>query len=452
MRWLFLFLGVAAAAGIARADDDTTPPPTPLGYGQPDPVSAAVAPITVVQGEGVKVGESTTVFPVLGIETGFVSNVFYDDVSPIGAGLLRVLGEVGFGTLSPARLDVNEPQEAPDGIGPDPTATPPRGEFQGRADVYAAWDQYLSGNSKVLDQGGLSGGVVLHGIANAGHPLTFDVLNHFERVIRATNFESNHDTNQDLNHLMVRLGYTPTGRTVGGYLYYAHLLDLFEQDNQQFADRFDHTFGAHVQWQTFPLTRLFADVSIGVFGGVGSSSTKVSSNPFNAIVGIQTLLSLNLTLQGEIGFTEGNYASGPDYATAVGNVQLGYRYSPLGRVQLWYAYQHQDSINANFFRDHVLGGLLDHEFQPFALFVMPELRFREYNGLLPQIMPSSPVRDDTIFALAVGARYNFRNWLAATLQYRLVSDQTNFTYTFMGLLDNPSYTRHEIMLGLRGAL
>jgi hypothetical protein len=37
----------------------------------------AVAPISYVEGAGWKVGESTTLHPVVGMETGYVSNVFY---------------------------------------------------------------------------------------------------------------------------------------------------------------------------------------------------------------------------------------------------------------------------------------------------------------------------------------------------------------------------------------
>jgi hypothetical protein len=49
-------------------------------------------------------------------------------------------------------------------------------------------------------------------------------------------------------------------------------------------------------------------------------------------------------------------------------------------------------------------------------------------------------------------RYNFRGWLAATLDYNLQSDQTDFRYT-VGRFPNldPSYVRHELMLGVRAA-
>jgi opacity protein-like surface antigen len=446
---LSLFLAVLASVQTAAADDDTTATPAPTATGnmagQVDPAWMAVNPVAIVQGTGLKVGESSTIYPVVGIETGFVSNVFYQDSDPTAAGLLRVLGEAGFGSLSPARLNIN----ALDPVTTE-AATPPT--FQGRADAYASWDQYLSGNDKVTAQGGFAGGLVMRGIVNGGHPVTLDVFDQFQRVIRPTNFETSDNTNRDINSLLVRLQYAPTGRRLSGYLYYAHHLELFEEDQQQFADRLDHTFGVRLQYQVFPLTRVYADLSEGVFGGIGSSSTKVSSYPFTALAGVETDLSLNVTLNARIGYTQGFYSSGPDYATVIGGVQLGYRYSPLGRLLLMYSYDHQDSINANFYRDHVIQGILEQQVEPFSVFIRPEVHFRQYEGLLPQIMPSSPVRDDTIFDLWAGARYNFRSWIAATLEYHITSDQTDFRYSFNGLMDDPSYLRHEVMLGLRAAL
>lgn len=450
MRRLSTLLLVLASVRIAAADNDTTtaPAPEPTGNmaGQPDPAWMAVSPVSIVQGNGYRVGEGTTVYPVLGLETGFVSNVFYDDQAPIGAGLLRVLGEVGIGSLTPDRMSENAPEPV---LGTPP---PTGGMFQGRADLYASWDQYLSGNEKVTDQGGLAGGLVLRGLVNGGHPVTFDIFDHFQRAIRPTNFESSDNTNRDINSIMLRLGYHPSGRSLSGYLYYAHHLELFEEDAQQFADRLDHKLGVRVQYQWLPLTRVYVDVSQGLFGGIGSSSTKVSSYPLAAMAGIQTDLSLNLTLNARVGYTRGFYASGPDYSTVLGGVQVGYRYSPLGRALFMYAYDHEDSINANFYRDHLLQLIIEQQLAPFSVFIRPELHLRRYEGLIAQVMPSSDVRDDVIVDLWAGARYNFRDWVAATLEYHLTSDQTDFTYTFNGLMDDPSYLRHEVLLGVRAAL
>jgi hypothetical protein len=204
-------------------------------------------------------------------------------------------------------------------------------------------------------------------------------------------------------------------------------------------------------WQWLPVTRIFADARIGVFGGLGGSE-KRDSYPLTVEAGIQTLLTLNTTLILHAGYTNGFYAEGPSYSAPAVGAQIGYRYSPLGRVTLMYDYQHVDSINANFYRDHVIRGTLEQGFVPFILTVRPEFHVRQYNGVtVPGA--ASPVRNDVILALTAGAHYNFRNWIAATLDYNFSLVATDFTYMpEPGVTDDPSFVRHELLVGVRAAL
>ena len=296
-------------------------------------------------------------------------------------------------------------------------------------------------------QGGLGGGLLLRGIVNPDQALQFSFQEFFSRVIRAANFESNHDTNRDLNRLDLRLNYLPRGRALGGYLYYTNIIDVFETSSIE--NRMHNLFGVHASWQWLPLTWIYADVSQGIFTGIGQS-TKVSSLPLTAVAGVQTALTLNTTLSGSIGYTNGFYASGPSYSSIVGNAMFGYRYSPLGRVVALYSYGHQDSINANFFRDHLLQVTFEQYVVPFVVFARPEIRLREYTGTVV-MGTTGNVRNDFIFGATAGMRYSFRDWLAATLDYQLQVVQTDFKYQNGGMLTDPSYTRHELMLGVRAA-
>ena len=91
--------GLVAIPAAAIAGDDGTAPLNPL-----DPVQV-ISPVSVVQGDGVKIGEGTSIYPQIGLETGFVSNVFYTHDNPVGSGLLRVIAEVGAGSLSVHAFD-----------------------------------------------------------------------------------------------------------------------------------------------------------------------------------------------------------------------------------------------------------------------------------------------------------------------------------------------------------
>jgi opacity protein-like surface antigen len=444
---IFVGLGVSLLGSVAPAFADDGLPPAPPSMDPED----AINPLSIVTGAGVKVGEGTIFQPQIGIETGVVSNVFYQQSSPVTAGLLRILAEVGTGSLPSQRLDIHATGSDQDPNTPQTLTTANPGDFQYAANLYASWDQYLSTDNNVNAQGGLGGGLLLRGLVNPQRPLQFAFQEFFNRTIRATNFESRSDTNRDVNDLSLRLNYVPNGRALGGYLYYENTIDVFEASSQQFANRLHNTLGLRVNWQWLPLTRVFADVSEGYFTGIGDSK-KINSFPFTAMGGIQTALTVNTTINAHAGFTDGFYTSGPNYSGLTAGALFGYRYSPLGRVTALYNYVHEDSINANFYRDHQFQVSVEQYYVPFILYAQPELRLRQYVGtIVPGTTGNN--RDDVIGSVTVGMRYIFRDWLAGTLDYELSSVQTDFRYAAVvgGMAVDPSYVRHELLVGVRAA-
>lgn len=442
---------VLAAGSPVRADPLGNPlPPFPAWM---DPADA-VSPIALVQGGGIKVGEGTVLQPQVGLQTGVVSNVFYQNTNVVTAGLLRLLVEIGTGSLPAQRLNPAAGDQGTLDAGAAPVVPSIQvesGDFQYSANAYVSWDQYLSTNDNVNAQGGLGGGLVLRGLVNPQRPLQFAVQEVYSRLIRPVNFESQADANRDINNVSLRVNYIPTGRSLSGYLYYQNTIDVFESSSQQFANRLLNQLGLHLDWQWLPLTEVFADVSGGYNTGIGSSE-KVNSTPLTAIAGIGTSLTLNTTISAHIGYTNGFYSTGPSYSSVDGGALFGYRYSPLGRITAQYSYSQSDSINANFYSEHLVAVTLEQYFAPFILFARPELRLRSYQGTIVMDVNGSTTRDDTIVAVTAGMRYNFRGWLAATLDYNLQDDQTDFRYT-VGRFANldPSYVRHELMLGVRAA-
>ncbi len=405
-----------------------------------DPASAT-APISAVEGPGVKIGEGTTIYPVFGLSTGVVNNVFYQDENVETSGVLRMLAQVGVGSLNQARLQ----RTTEDG------SSSSGGSFQYRAEARASYDFMLSGDSTVRDTGGLGLGIGIRGLTNPDGRLSFGFDEQFMRLIRAANFETDANTNRDINNLGLKLIYHPQDRTVSGYIYYNNTIDIFERDTQSFADRFQHRFGIHPQWRWLPQTTIYADVSMGAFTGLGADSTKVSSFPLVALAGISTLLSLKTTLNFQAGYENGFYSAGPSYSAPLLGASVGYRYSPLGRVVLTYDWTHQDSINANFYRDHVIRLWWQQLFVPFVVMVQPEVHLRQYNGIDPMV-GGPPTRDDFILSVIGGIHYNFRNWLAATLDYHFTTVQSDYRYMTDGIIEDPSFTRHELLFGFRLAM
>ena len=328
-----------------------------------------VAPVGIVEGDGIKIGEGTVLHPAVGADTGYVSNVFYDDASTAGAGIFRVIGQVGTASLSPCPA---RRRSAGGAYNP--------GSFQHSEDLRLSYDFYLSGNDYVSEQNGLGIDATVRGIVLPGHTWSFLYLDTFERAIRATNFESADRINRDINRLYLGLHVVAVRPLDPRLLHYENTLDIFENSAHQFADRLQNPAGITASWRLRPVTVLFADASMGFYTGIGDAiagaNKKVDSFPLTISAGIQTLLSLKTTLVGRIGYTNGFYSSGPSYGTVMGGVQLGYRYSPAGSCHAALRVPARGLDQRELLPRSPVRFRIDQGFVPFAVSVEPELRLR----------------------------------------------------------------------------
>ncbi|MGE0868671.1 MAG: hypothetical protein AB7P03_08920 [Kofleriaceae bacterium] len=408
--------------------------------------SAQQPPVAdIVEGGGLKISEGTVLHPVLGIETGIVHNVFYEDSSPILSGMMRVIGEIAVGSLPPERLQAPTEQDS---------STRHYGSLAFRLDVHAQYEEYLSSNDDVQAQRNFAYAALAQGLVYPRQTWQFAFSDELRRETRPVNFESPQDVDRDINRLALQLRYRPVGRRISGSLGYQNVIDYFEDETQQFANRMQHTVALNFGWQWFPLTRIFADASLGFFRPLGDDSTRIPSMPLRVVAGIASALTVKTQVLGTIGFGKGFYETGPDFTNVVGGLQFGYRYSPQARLAAAYEYDFHDSINANFYRDHALKLRMEQQIDRFAFTAAAELRFRLYRGVIPEVMGMGMATDrtDLIFSVPLGATYNFRNWIAATLDYRLTIDETDFRYSVGGsVFDDPSYTRQSLMAGVRAA-
>jgi hypothetical protein len=404
----------------------------------------ATAPIDMVEGRGVKIGEGTTLHPAFGAQTGVVSNVFYEETDTNAAGMLRLIAQVGAGSLSGLRLVPAEVTPGSEGE--------QKGSFEYRAELRVAYDFLLSSNDAVWEAGGLGIGATFRGMTNPTGTWSFGFNENFTRLIRAANFETDANTNRDINTLSLNLLYHPQGRSLAFNLYYNNTIDIFERSDQDFANRWMHRFGVRPMWRWLPETVVYADLSWGVTAGLGSGAMKNTSYPLQAIAGIATLFTPKTTLNVHAGYVNGFYSAGPSYSSVTVGAQVGYRYTPLGRATLAYHLLYNDSVNANYYRDHVIQLNVEQLFPPFVFVAQPEVHFRKYDGTIVMGSGGETVRNDFIFALITGLHYNFRNSLAATLDYSFSTVQTDFEYMVDGIVDDPGFARHQLLAGVRWAL
>jgi hypothetical protein len=391
----------------------------------------------VVEGPGIKAGEGLLIHPSVGVETGFLSNVFFTDKDAEPSGILRLIAEMHMASLNEQRL-------ATDG---DESGEVEKGQFSFRAGLRVAYEEYLSSNDAVQAQRDVGIEADVRGIVFPQGTWVFAFSDEYARLNRPTNFESNTNIERDVNHLGLFLRFQPGGRALQGTLRYQNTIDYFERDTQHFANRMQHTFGLRAAWRWLPVTEFYADASLGIYNGLGEESEKVTSYPLRVVAGTQTAITVNTTISAEVGYGKGFYAERADYSGLLFGIEGGWRYSPFGRLKLLYRHEFADSINANFYRDHQIRAMIDQQIDRFTLSAELDTRFRKYEGLDPAIS-AMDTRSDLIISAKIGGQYHFREWLAATFDYHFTDDSTDFRY--MNGTD-PSYVRHEVYIGMMAA-
>jgi hypothetical protein len=393
---------------------------------------------TIIEGAGVRVGEGTVLHPVAGVETGFVDNVFYTDTNGVTAPFLRVLAELNFASLSDQRLTST-----------DEGTTPNEGDLRWRAGLRAIPQIYLSGDQSVTSQDNIALGANVHALVFPQRTWQFGVDDDYIRDNRPTNFESRDVINRDVNLLGLALRYQPDGRALSGNLRYMNHIDVFESSNAAFANRIQHQFGLRVNWQWLPITRIYGDVTWGIYSGLGTSSNRSDSFPLRGVVGIQTALTTDTAINVRVGAGKGFYQTGPDVFQPIFGVQFAYRYSPNGQLMATYSYDFTDSIQANFFRDHLFLIGENHAFGRVTLATTLDTRLRNYQGINVPGVTGPMERSDFLLDFGLSPRYYIQDWFAITVDYDLVMDSTDYRYMSGGMTINPSFVRNQLLAGVR---
>ncbi len=390
----------------------------------------ALAQDTSVEGAGYPVGEGTIVHPSVSGETGFISNVYYEDDTPTASGVFRLMG----------KLEI-KPEERTQEDNPDL-------DFSGG--IRFQYEEYLSGNSRVREQRNLGlGADLMLGIRPMStFPITFE--DHFMRVNRPTNFESTNTLSRDINSFKAQVAYKPEGRNLSGRLHFKNTIDIFESSESAFANRMLNNIGLGIDWQFLPITRFYIQGSYGFNGGLGSSSTKVSSSPIRGRAGINSAITESITVRAHAGYAYGGYASGASYAGVTYHLGVGYRYSPVGRVQLIFDRDFKDSINSNFYGEYSLKLVVDQQIERVLLAAHIAGRLRGYEGI-DMSFGGGANRDDVILSAGVKAGYELRDWLAVNAHYAMSMVSTDYRSVVSGQADDPSYLRHDVLVGATAA-
>jgi len=399
---------------------------------------SARAQDVLVEGPGIKVGEATVLHPHVGLEAGVVSNVFYEESDEVLAPIMRLLA------------GINVQPSGEDRIGQLDESTTRTIDFLAGVDVQ--YTEFLTSDEQVRKQRNLD--------INAEGKLTFlpqgnvafTLADQFQRVGRPTNFESNQHLDRDVNHFKAEVIVQPRGHNISGGPRYENTIDVFESDESQFADRIQHTVGAKVNWKFFPYTQAWIDGSFGFYRPLGDNQLegmdyKIGSTPLRVLTGIDSVLTEWTTINAYVGYANGFYDSGPSYNSVIGGVDFGWRYIPTGRFVLRYRYDVHDSINANYYGEHQGQIGINQQIRTVVLTANAGTRFRGYRGI-PEVIGPTSERDDVILEANFRAAWVLLDRFSLYADYGIQSVDTDFRNAEM---DDPSYIRHEAILGLMAA-
>ncbi len=425
------------------------------GLGLLAPAVASAQEASVVEGPGYAVGEGSVIHPTLGAEVGFTDNVFYAQRLPNRSGLLRLLAEFSLAAKE-VEDDPVDPLLVEDGELESEPVTAKR-KLDYRLGGGLRYDEYLTTQDWVRAQRTLGMDLKGHVTANPEGEIAFTASNDFTRDTRPTNFEAGlgEQNNRIINHLGLTLRYQPGGRQIGGELRWQNQIDVFENGDSSFANRMINSFGLRGDWRLFPYTKFFAELNYAFVGGLGSNDLggmayKQSAQPIRGGVGIQTVITELFTVKAHLGWAYASYSAGEGYNAPDLGAELGYRYAPTGRVVGSYTWEHRDSINANYYRDHHLGGRVDQQLGARLLATANvDLILRGYRGITPAL--GAPSRDDLVVSLGARGSYVLKDTFALVAQWRTDVDQTDYVSMFEGSVDDPSYVRTEITAGVRAA-
>ena len=401
--------------------------------------------VNTLEGTGFTLADGAQLHLSIGVRGGASDNVFFEssDEDPTRSGIMGLVGTMYITNDVATAEDMGE-------LGGEitPRSVHFRGGLRGR------YNEFLSGNDDVQAQRNLNLDALADVVVLPGGPDSFLASDRLIRDQRSPNLEDSSTIRRLDNRLRLGLQFHPESSTISGTIAYENWVNMFENDGpSQFSDRMNQTIRAQLAWQWRPMTAFTADVSYGFFGPIGDGQFmgmpfKTDSQPFSARVGMATLLSELTTLKVHGGYTRASYEVGQGYSAPVAGIELGYRWATTGRVLLQYDYDHFDSVNANFYRDHTFALRAVQLLGNVVLDGGPEVRLRHFGGI-PMVL-GAPERDDIVLRARARAQLLFAEKFSVSAEYLLgIVDTTYRANNLQGGTDNPSFVRNELFLGVR---
>jgi hypothetical protein len=378
-------------------------------------------------GTGLKVGDDSILHAGLGVSVGYDSNVYYSPETPKTSPVMFVNPNL---ELTNAERDGTKPS----GVFYDLTASASYREY-----FSSSLEKYRAINPSV-------GGTVEF---SSGQKLSLALTDQFSRIQIAplNGGQATEQISLDLNTASAGFKFAPGGGRLRGLLRYTNMLSIYEGDASA-ASNMGNELVLDIGWNWFPRTALYAQISQGLISYLDSASTRASSYPLRAVVGIRGLLTEKLALTIGAGYANAFYTSGAN-PSGFGNValvgELRYILSLLSQAGVGYRHDFVDSpfIGQFYNVDAIYGMYRQLIADRLVTYLFARYENRRFGGI------GNQSRTDNVLSASASINYYLRTFFYAGLSYTMTSNSTSLAYNAtLAPAGGVDYLKHTILFNL----
>ncbi len=401
------------------------------------------------EGPGFKVGR-LVLHPGLSLESGYDSNVFFENTNETDSFLLLLEGYLDVATEGSQRQTEGETNEG------EPQKIQFRGGIGGR--------YYHYFTDRVADNVGADAHVDF--AYNPSKMFSLQILEIFRRTVRPfadPNTPQGSTISYGRNHNKASIAFVARSKSqvLEGRVAYTNALEFFDASIYGYGDNMTHRVPVNLSWLFFPTSALVYTFEFGHRQflnpeQIEDSPTLLSdSNRVSNMIGYNGALTERLSLTAMIGYTAGFFTIGQQYDGVIARVEARWRPRPTISLTAYYLRDIRPSFIGNYTTINRL-----HAATQFTLAGALQLGLRAWvsfdrSGLALSpdgtLLGNEPNRSDTRVYAGIFGEYRFKAWLAMFGEVGYLADFTDFEYSGTGALLDPAanYQRFEAWLGLR---
>ena len=376
-------------------------------------------------GGGIRAG-NLKVSPGLTLSALYDTNVFFqspnETESLSGAPSLRVQPFLTMGTLGKQMTQVT-------------------------LDARLGWQQYLSSQTALSEQSGLSATVAGELGINREGAFSATFKERFTRTNEAPNTPASFPFNRNINSLGVTLGLHPGDQVFQHYLTYDWVLYNHENVELEALDRTVHHLALMNNWRFLPKTALVlaGDLQFIQYDRQVNTGTLATNDsmPVRVTGGLSGSITNRIALKLLAGWGWGFYASGPSGSNFLADGRLSWRFGQLSAnnsLYLGYAQGFSDATISNYYTF----------FKPYAGYTQTladRIMLKAEGSMQLRTYPGTNF-NDTLLSVTLGSGFNVTKWWSVDVGYNLSANFTDDAVQVTTLGDEAlrQYMRHLVTL------